>query len=445
MRIAILGSVALPVPPPFQGGTEWVAYYQAEGLCKRGHDVTLFAAKGSKQGAYKLVEVGGGDTVVGSSVRAVVGSNLSGGSSITNFSDTPPPTSSQCPASIRSADLASGSGGPAARQPQKYSHKGTPILGHPDLASPPESNNQLIESSRKLRLENVYLAEVSQKLIELKDSYDVILNNMRGEAVFLPIAKMLGKPFVNVMHLPIFPDLSSLFTTFHTPVITISNAQRKEFPDLNYLATVGNCVDTASYSFGMGEGGYLLMMGTIGRHKNQGGAVKIAKALGMRLILAGKIRDQDYYDELKADIDGNQIKLLGEIDFPQKLKLYQEAKAFIFPILWEEPFGLVMIEAMACGTPVVAFGNGAVPEVVVDGKSGYIVDNNKFEIRNSKFEIISLGEEGLVEGVKRINDLSNDDYRKLRQNCRRHVEDNFTIDKMVDGYEKAIKNLVTSF
>lgn len=355
MRIAILGSVALPVPPPFQGGTEWIAYYQVEGLAALGHKVLLFAAKGSIRGNYELVEVGGGDTVVGS------------------------------------------------------------------LASQGETLQNLQESSRKLRLENVYLAEVMQKLIELKDNYDVILNNMRGEAVFLPVAKLLGKPFVNVMHLPLFPELVSIFKTCNTPVITISNAQRRNFPDLNYLATVYNCVDTEKFTFNPTPKDYLLMVGSITPHKNQAGAIRIAKRIGLKLILAGKVNDEKYFESLKPDIDGEKIRWVGEIGMEEKVKLYQGALVFLFPILWEEPFGLVMIEVMSCGTPVVAFNNGAISEVVVNEKCGFVIENDS--------------EEEMAKAIAKIDMIK-------REDCRKHVEENFTVKKMVEGYDNALRSLL---
>jgi glycosyltransferase involved in cell wall biosynthesis len=355
MRVAVLGSVALPVPPPAQGGTEWIAYYQAKGLAKRGHTVLLFAARGSKinfsEQNIKVIEVGGGNVVAGASNEK-------------------------------------------------------------------QFDPKVMEASRKLRLEMVYLSEVSEKLIELKDEYDVILNNMRGEAVFLPVAKLLKKPFANVMHLNLFAELAQVFQAYNTNIITISNAQRKDFPDLNYLATVYNCVDIEKYTFNPNPGNYLLMVGTIGRHKNQAEAIAVAKELRMKLILAGKIRDQDYFEEIKKDIDGEKIKWLGEIGFEEKLKLYQNAKAFLFPIQWEEPFGLVLIESMACGAPVIAFNHGAISEVVRDGLTGYVVEN-----------YIQM-----VEAVRKIDEIS-------RANCRKHVEENFTIEKMIDSYESSLLSL----
>jgi glycosyltransferase involved in cell wall biosynthesis len=211
-----------------------------------------------------------------------------------------------------------------------------------------------------------------------------------------------------------------MFSKFKTNIITISNAQRKSFPDLNYLATVYNCVDVEKYIFNPVPQDYLLMIGSIGRHKNQAEAIMVAKELGMKLILAGKVRDQDYFQEIKKDIDGKQIKWIGEIDFAEKLRLYQNAKAFLFPILWEEPFGLVMIEAMACGTPVVAFANGAIPEIIVDGKTGFVIEGNS---RND-----------MIAAVKNIDKIK-------REDCAKYVKDNFTVEKMVKNYESALVRL----
>ena len=196
MKILILGSVALPVPPSMQGGTERIAYWQAIGLAKGGHEITLIAAKGSKVDlTYRLIEIGG-DTI------------------------------------------------------------------HPALG--------IVESSRNMRKELVYMAEVSQWLIDNKDSYDFILNNMRGgESTLLPIAKILDKKFVTVMHLPIFDELAHLFETYKTPVITISNVQKEGYPNINYAGTVYNATDLSELPFIATPQDYLLMMGSIAPHKNQ--------------------------------------------------------------------------------------------------------------------------------------------------------------------------------
>lgn len=360
MRILILGSVALPVPPPIQGGTEWIAYYQAKGLAARGYSIILVGSKGTI-----------------SRHAEPIGPWLDSASQVTIFE-------------IGGGDVVTGS-----------------LMSHYDPAT--------MEASRNLRKEMVYLSQVQQFIIDHQSEYDIILNNMRGEAVFLPIAKLLKKPFVNVMHLNLFIELAQIFGEYKTSIITISNAQRKQFSGLNYLATVYNCVDTEIFVPDVENDDYLLMVGSIGRHKNQGDAIAVAKKLGMKLILAGKIRDQDYFNEIKKDIDGQQIQYLGEIDFARKVQLYQHAKSFLFSINWEEPFGLVMIEAMSCGVPVIAYDHGAVPEVVVNGKTGFIVNTI----------------EEMADRVKLINTID-------RKACREHVKKNFSIDKMIMDYEKAL-------
>jgi glycosyltransferase involved in cell wall biosynthesis len=361
MRIVILGSVALPVPPPMQGGTERIAYYQAKGLAAKGHDVTLVAAKGSRVEGVKVVEIGGGDTVVGSG--------------------------------------------------QETSDKRQ------------ATREEYTESSRNLRKEAVYLTEVAEWLRDHQSEYDVILNNMRGgESYFVPVAKTLNKKFATVMHLPIFKELAAFFQEHNTPVITISNAQRAGFDGLNYVATVYNCVDVDSFPFSPRHGDYLLMMGSIVPHKNQKDGIAVASQCGMKLILAGKVGNPTYFEtEIKKYIDNHNVILVGEVSLEEKYRLYKEARALLFPILWEEPFGLVMIEAMATGTPVVAYRRGAVPEVVVDGKTGFIVPPEK-------------GVEGLAEAIKKIGQID-------RAACRQHVIDHFTVQEMIDGYEAALKKL----
>lgn len=349
MKILILGSVALPVPPPMQGGTERIAYWQAIGLAKRGHDITLIAAQGSKKDpSYTLIEVGG-DTI------------------------------------------------------------------HPA--------NGIVESSRNMRKELVYMAEVGQWLIDNKDSYDIILNNMRGgESTLLPIAKFLNKKFVTVMHLPIFTELAELFMRYQTPVITISNAQRAGFDRLNYVGTVYNATDLSELPYQEKPGDYLLMMGSIAPHKNQKDGILTAKALGKQIILAGKIGNQAYWDaEISPLVDGTTVVHKGEMGIAEKATLLGNAGALLFPIVWPEPFGLVMIEAMACGTPVVAYNRGAVPEVVVEGKTGFIVE----------------GVDGLVDGVRRIGSIN-------RAACRRHVEEHFTVERMVESLESALQKVTHS-
>lgn len=369
MKILILGSVALPVPPPMQGGTERIAYWQALELAKRGHTVTLVAAKGSKtDSAYTLVQIGGGDTVVGS------------------LSSRPPSR--------------------------------VPVLNEDGFRVKPGMT--FTEGSRNLRKEAIYLAEVEQYILDHGKEFDVILNNMRaGESLFVPAAKAVGLPYATVMHLPLFTELADFFRATNTAVITISNAQRQGFDGLNYVGTVYNATDLSELPFNDEPEGYLLMMGSIAPHKNQKDGILAAKSVGKKIILAGKIGNQAYYDrDIAPLVDGSTVVHEGELSLARKAALLASADALLFPIVWPEPFGLVMIEAMAAGTPVVAYRNGAVPEVVSEGKTGFIVDPGQ-------------GVGGLSVAVKRIGEIN-------RYDCRKHVEENFTIGKMIDSLETAL-------
>jgi len=374
MKILILGSVALPVPPPMQGGTERIVYWQAVGLARRGHEVTLVAAHGSKADpAYALVEIGGGDTVAGSVL------------------------SSQ----------------PSSRDPALESVDRFRVK--------PGMTSEFTEGSRSLRKEMIYMAQVSQYLLDHGKECDVILNNMRGgESILLPVAKMIGKPFVTVMHLPIFDALSDLFKQYQTNVITISNAQREGFDGLTYIGTTYNATDLSELPFQKTAGTYLLMMGSIAPHKNQKDGILAAKKLGKPIVLAGKIGNQGYWDkEIAPLVDGVSVVHKGEMGIEEKAALLGGAEALLFPIVWPEPFGLVMIEAMATGTPVVAYRNGAVPEVVEEGKTGFVVDPTV---------------DALVGGVQKIGSID-------RTYCRAYVEAHFTVEKMIESLEAILQKL----
>ena len=279
----------------------------------------------------------------------------------------------------------------------------------------------LYGTSYKLRLEIVNLAQVLANLITLKDQYDVILNNLRGEAILLPIARELNKTFFHVLHLPVFPELAELFKAYKTQLISISNAQQKANPDLNYAGTVYNAVDTNEFTYSPTHQNYVLYLGSIGKNKNPRDAILAAQQAGEKMLIGGRIKDTKYYEsEIKPLIDGTQIQWVGEKHGDEIVKLYQGAKVFLFPTLWEEPFGLVLIEAMSCGTPVIAYPHGAIPEIVTNGKDGFLV--------NSVAEMAAK--------IKEIDTIK-------REDCRKYVEENFALEKMIVAYEVLLKTLVT--
>ena len=347
IKIGILAPLFLQVPPKKQGGTEWICYHQANGLVKRGYDVTLFAVKGSKTSA-KLVPI-------------------------------------------------------LDRGVSEYTI---------DLKT--------MEASRKLRLEMVSLGLAFTEM--LKHNFDIVFNHARGGEAILPLTKFYKTPIATILHLPIFKEFAELYKIYNAPLISISLNQRLNFPNLNYVGNVYNGVDTKIFSFNPRPQDYLLLITTIGEHKNTLDAILAAKKAGQKFIIAGKIRDQKYFEQkIKPLIDGKQIKYLGEIGLKEKINLYKNAKGFLFPSIWNEPFGLVMIESLACGTPVIAFKNAAVPEIVIDKKTGFIVPKNNIE--------------KMAAAIKKIGQID-------RRACRQAVEDKFSLDKMIDGYEQVIKKLL---
>ena len=203
--------------------------------------------------------------------------------------------------------------------------------------------------------------------------------------------------------------------------ISISENQRNDAPDLNYLATVYNGIDTERFEYNPEPGEYLFFSGRITPDKGVKEAIQVAKATKRQLLIAGPLVQADYAyfeEHIKPHLD-DKILYLGMLDKNQLVKYYRRAYALLVPIQWQEPFGLTMIEANACGTPVIAFRKGAVPEVIEDSKNGFIVDNTA--------EMILA-----VEQIRSLN----------RKNCRAHVEKHFTNDHMTAGYEKALKRII---
>jgi len=172
--------------------------------------------------------------------------------------------------------------------------------------------------------------------------------------------------------------------------------------------------------------------------------LQIAKKLKKKTIISGLIQNKMFFEnKIKPLIKNlsNLVTFIEKLTFVEKNKILSNPKLFLFPIQWEEPFGLVMIEAMATGTPVVAFARGSAPEVIKDGKTRFIVNPSDDDIRGD-FIIKKTGIEGLCEAVERIYSMPEEQYRKMRKACREHVEKNFTVEKMVDEYEKIYKEIL---
>jgi glycosyltransferase involved in cell wall biosynthesis len=235
-------------------------------------------------------------------------------------------------------------------------------------------------------------------------------------------------PIVYTLHDPILPWRSDIFSRFLTPnqhLISITDAQRRPAPDLPYLATIYNSIDVDAFPFVKEPSNYVMFAGRLVPEKNPADAIKAARLANTPIRLFGEIPGYGYgpkyFDnEIKPQLDESVI-YGGFLERKQLAQEYGMAKALLVPIKWEEPFGLVLIEAMACGTPVIAFRRGSVPEVIVDGKTGFIVDTV----------------EEMAEAIKKIDTID-------RQACRDHVLEKFSNQRMVEKYETVLRGLLPS-
>lgn len=252
--------------------------------------------------------------------------------------------------------------------------------------------------------------------------FDVIHNH--AGVLGLSFADFVEPPVVTTLHndyiLPGTPQFEELK---HCNFVAISERQRSNLSGLNFLGVVYNAIQLENFPLVEEKDDYLLYLGNVTHQKGVDIAVRAAKALNEKMIVAGKVDpgvNTEYFEsEVKPLIDGKQITFEGEVTPERKLELYCRAKAFVFPIRWEEPFGLVMIESMACGTPVVAFGHGSVQEIIKDGETGFVV--NDFD--------------SLLEGIKKVGEIS-------PQRCRQWVEEKFSVARMTDDYLKVYEKAI---
>jgi len=251
--------------------------------------------------------------------------------------------------------------------------------------------------------------------------YDVIHDHLGPLGTIL--SRFTKVPVISTLHVPNTASRRELYKlvedSFH--LVSISDQQREAFPDLNYISTVYNGVPVDDYQFDDDPEGYLFFLGRFDQIKGAKEAIELAKRTDHKLIMAAKIEDERYYKKfVQPQIDGKQIIYIGEIGFKEKVKYLKKAKALVSLINWDEPFGLVVPEANACGTPVIVNPRGAFPELVKDGINGFLTDNTI---------------EGSIKVLNRIGEID-------RQKCYQFTKDNFSIEKMVDGYEKVYKKVI---
>jgi glycosyltransferase involved in cell wall biosynthesis len=266
----------------------------------------------------------------------------------------------------------------------------------------------------------IHLADVFQRARE----FDVI--HCHVDYLGFPFGALVSTPTVHTLHGRLdLPFLREVFPHFPgVPFVSISDAQRRPLGSLNvwWAATVYHGLPLGRFAFTPEPGRYLAFIGRISPEKRLDLAIAIAREVGIPLKIAAKIDGDDraYYDAcIRPLMDDPLVEYVGEIDDAHKPAFLGGARALLFPIDWPEPFGLAMIEALACGTPVIARPCGSVPEVMVDGVTGFVGER--------------LAD--LVDAVKRVDTID-------RAACRRHVERRFTVERMADDYEAVYRQLI---
>lgn len=247
-------------------------------------------------------------------------------------------------------------------------------------------------------------------MMEQADRFDIIHNNYD----FLPLSysRLIKTPLVTTIHGFSSPRIIPVYKEYNDTnhYVSISNADRS--PELDYIATVYNGIRMEEFTFRKEAGDYLLYFGRIHHDKGTHEAIKIAEKFGMRLIISGIIQDKSYFEEkVKPFLNSEDIVFVGPSGPDRRDKLLGGAYALLHPINFAEPFGLSVAESMFCGTPVVAFDKGSMPELVVSGKSGFLVKT-------------------IDEAVEALKDISALD----REFCRSWAEKNFSCKKMVSDY-----------
>lgn len=239
----------------------------------------------------------------------------------------------------------------------------------------------------------------------------------------------------------------SLMLFKNLPYVSISNSQRLSIPELNYVKTIHNGIRPEDFIFNARGGDHIKWLGRIDPVKGIDAAIEVVKKSKKKLYISGFLDPgkKNYFDTVVyPQISEGNVKQEAEIKtLSKKSEFLGDAKLFLFPLLWEEPFGIVMIESMATGTPVIAYARGSVPEVIKDGETGFIVNSSDSDIRGD-WIIKKTGIEGLCEAVERIYTMSEEKYLAMRRSCRAHVEAHFTVSRMVDEYVRVYEEILNN-
>jgi len=271
--------------------------------------------------------------------------------------------------------------------------------------------------------EHLHLANAQACFADAVDGrFDVIHNHAGLEGMVLAATSMT--PVLTTNHQAFVAETAGVWDRYPWYHHAVSNAGTPLFPETGRLPAIHHGIDVESFRFGADGHGYLLFLGRFSPQKGAATAVEVARRSGRRLILAGKVDPLEvghFSEAIEPWIDGRMIRIVGEVGGEEKLELLAGADALLFPIDWDEPFGLVMVEALASGTPVIGFDRASVPEVIDHGETGFVVDHL----------------DGMLRAVRQLGSIS-------RRHCRRTAETRFAAERMTTDYERAYEEVASA-
>jgi glycosyltransferase involved in cell wall biosynthesis len=256
------------------------------------------------------------------------------------------------------------------------------------------------------------------EIFERAADFDIIHNNFD----FLPLSYsgLVNTPVVTTIHGFSSPSIMPVYKKYNAGSHYVAISESDKSPELDYIATIHHGIDVAQFPFSGAESDYLLFFGRIHPDKGVYEAIQVAQRVGMKLVIAGIIQDQDYFtSQVEPYIDGTTVDYLGSVGPDQRADVLGQALALLHLISFDEPFGLSLIESMACGTPVIAFDRGSMPEIIRDGETGYIVRDI----------------EGAINAVAAVETID-------RSICRADVERRFTSTRMARDYVRVYEKIL---
>lgn len=262
--------------------------------------------------------------------------------------------------------------------------------------------------------ECLHISEIFERATE----FDLIHNNFD----FLPLtySGLVKTPVLTTIHGFSSPKIMPVFRKYNARSHYVAISESDKSPELDYIATVHHGIDVAQFPFSEAAGDYLLFFGRIHPDKGVREAIEVAQHVGVKLVIAGIIQDQDYFaSEVQPHIDGTTVEYLGSVGPDQRADVLSHAIALLHLISFDEPFGLSLIESMACGTPVIAFDRGSMQEIIRDGETGYIVEDV----------------EGAINAVAAVRTID-------RSVCRADVEERFTSKRMARDYVRVYQEIL---